>query len=81
VESQATSRVTAPTEGRQKVTGARNEKTGHQETNGNRQEGRNGDRETTEKPTGVAANHRETSEGWRKRADASEYIKPPPITR
>jgi hypothetical protein len=30
VERQATSRVTAPKEGRQKVSGSRNEKIGHQ---------------------------------------------------
>jgi hypothetical protein len=36
-ESQATSRVAAPTEGRQKITGAGNVKKDHRETRRNRQ--------------------------------------------
>jgi hypothetical protein len=35
------------------MTGTTNEKTGHRETNGNRQEGLNGDKVTTKKKTGV----------------------------
>jgi hypothetical protein len=49
VENQATSKVIATTEGKQKITSVRNEKANHQETSGNCRKGRNGDQVTTEK--------------------------------
>jgi hypothetical protein len=49
VENRTTSGVIAPTEEIQRITSARNEKVGHQETKKNRREDRNGDQVTTGK--------------------------------
>jgi hypothetical protein len=48
-ENGTTSGVIAPMEGKQRITNARNKKVGHQETNKNRREDRNGDQVTTGK--------------------------------
>jgi hypothetical protein len=69
VERQATPRVAAPTEGRQKITGAGNVKAGHRETRRNRQESLNGDWVTTEKRTREVAGGKERT---------SEYTLRPP---
>jgi hypothetical protein len=61
--------------GRLKMTGARNYKLCHRETNGNLQEGLNGDQVTKKKGVGGVANSQETSEGRRRRAKPSVYIK------
>jgi hypothetical protein len=61
-------------EGRQNMTGYRNVMKGLRETHGNSQEGPNGDR-IRRKCTGGMANHRETSEGRRRRARVGVYIK------
>jgi hypothetical protein len=78
VENEVNSRLTVPTEEKQRITNARNEKVGHQETKGNRREVRNGDQITTEKRVGTMRNCRETGSGWRRRAYADICIKPPP---
>jgi hypothetical protein len=49
VENRATLGITAPTEGRQKMTGTGNLKIGQAEKRGNRQEGLNGEQLTTKK--------------------------------
>jgi hypothetical protein len=49
VENQTTSGITAPTEGRQKMTGAGNLMIEQAEKRGNRQEGRNGAQQTIKK--------------------------------
>jgi hypothetical protein len=46
-ENRTTSGAIAHTEEKQRITSARNEKVGHQETNKNRREDRNGDQVTT----------------------------------
>jgi hypothetical protein len=81
VENLATLRAFATTEEKQRITSARNEKVGRQETNGNRREDRNGDRVTTEKLVGTVTNCRETGEGRQRRAVAGRYINPPSITQ
>jgi hypothetical protein len=68
MENRDTSRVCAPTQGRQKMTGTRNKKTGHRRSNGNRQ-GLNGDQITTEKQTGGVASRRETNGSWWKKGE------------
>jgi hypothetical protein len=78
VQSLATSGVTAPTEGRQMMTGAGTLKIGQVEKRGNRQEGLNGKQVTTKKYIGGVADRRETSKGRRKRADAGVCIKAHP---
>jgi hypothetical protein len=49
VKNLPNSRVTAPTEGRQKMTGSGNLKIGQAEKHGNHQEGLNGEQLTTKK--------------------------------
>jgi hypothetical protein len=78
VESQATSGVAAPMEGRQKMTAAGNVTKDPRETRGIRQESLNGHRVTTEKRTGEVDNRRKTSGGRQRREDAGVYIKAVP---
>jgi hypothetical protein len=62
--------------GRQKTTTCTgNEMEDLREKHGNRQEGTNGDRQTTERQTGWMVNHREMSRCRRKGKDAGVYIK------
>jgi hypothetical protein len=82
VESQATSGVAAPMEGRQiMTTSAGNIMGGLWETPRNCQESPNGNQVTEEKWTGRVPNRREMSGCLQKRADAGVYIKASPVKR
>jgi hypothetical protein len=71
VENKAILRVIAPTEEKQRITSARDEKLDHKETDGN------GYQITTEKRVGAETNCREWGEGRRNRVDAGICIKAP----
>jgi hypothetical protein len=52
VENQATSKVIATTEGKQKITSIRNEKVNHQETSRNHRKGQKGDQSNGRETSG-----------------------------